>query len=95
MEDTLTTWLAAGVSFVAGWVLDNGIPRKIARFAAKLLSGKKVKMESWLILGPLAVAALGWFIASEIHTLRKRFDRIEQTQTQMAITLAKLEEKVK
>ena len=56
---------------------------------------KKVKMESWLILGPLAVAALGWFIASEIHTLRKRFDRIEQTQTQMAITLAKLEEKVK
>ena len=31
-------------------------------------------MESWLILGPLAVAALGWFIASEIHTLRKRED---------------------
>jgi hypothetical protein len=52
-------------------------------------------MESWLILGPLAVAAVGWFIASEIHTLRKRFDRIEQTQTQMSITLAKLEEKVK
>jgi hypothetical protein len=52
-------------------------------------------MESWYILGPIAVAAVGWFIAAEIHTLRKRFDRIEQTQTQMAITLAKLEEKVK
>jgi hypothetical protein len=75
MEDQLTTWIAAGVSFVTGWVLDNGIPRKIAKF--------------------LAVAAVGWFIASEIHTLRKRFDRIEQTQTQMAITLGKLEEKVK
>ena len=61
----------------------------------KAIIWKKVKMESWLILGPLAVAALGWFIASEIHTLRKRIDRIEQTQPQMAITLAKLEEKVK
>jgi hypothetical protein len=52
-------------------------------------------VEAWIIIGPLAVAAVGWFIASEIHTLRKRFDRIEQTQTQMAITLGKLEEKVK
>jgi hypothetical protein len=42
MEDTITTWLAAGVSFVTGWVLDNGIPRKIARFVVKLVSGKKV-----------------------------------------------------
>lgn len=52
-------------------------------------------MDTWLILGPIAVAAVGWFIGSEIHTLRKRFDRIEQTQTQMAVTLARLEEKVK
>lgn len=52
-------------------------------------------MEVWIVAGPIAVAAVGWFIATEIHTLRKRFDRIEQTQTQMAITLAKLEEKVK
>jgi hypothetical protein len=52
-------------------------------------------MEAWLIIGPLAVAGVGWFIGSEIHNLRKRFDRIEQTQTQMAITLGKLEEKVK
>ena len=52
-------------------------------------------METWIIIGPLAVAAVGWFIGSEIHNLRKRFDRIEQTQTQMAITLGKLEEKVK
>jgi hypothetical protein len=42
MEDTITTWLAAGVSFVTGWVLDNGIPRKIARFVVKLVSKKKV-----------------------------------------------------
>jgi hypothetical protein len=52
-------------------------------------------VEAWLIIGPLAVAAVGWFIGSEIQNLRKRFDRIEQTQTQMAITLGKLEEKVK
>lgn len=52
-------------------------------------------MEAWLIIGPISVAAVGWFIGSEIHNLRKRFDRIEQTQTQMAITLGKLEEKVK
>ena len=42
MEDTISTWIAAGVSFVAGWALDNGIPRKIARFVVKLVSGKKV-----------------------------------------------------
>jgi len=42
MEDTLTTWLAAGVSFVAGWALDNGVPRKVARFLARIISGKKV-----------------------------------------------------
>jgi hypothetical protein len=42
MEETISTWIAAGVSFVAGWVLDNGIPRKIARFVVKLVSGKKV-----------------------------------------------------
>jgi hypothetical protein len=42
MEETISTWIAAGVSFVAGWALDNGIPRKIARFVVKLVSGKKV-----------------------------------------------------
>lgn len=52
-------------------------------------------MEVWVVAGPLAVAAVGWFIGTEIASLRKRFERIEQTQTQMAITLAKLEEKVK
>ena len=41
MEETISTWIAAGVSFVAGWALDNGIPRKIARFVVKLVSGKK------------------------------------------------------
>ena len=95
MEDQLTTWIAAGVSFLTGWVLDNGIPRKVAKFVVSLIAKKRTKMEAWLIIGPIAVAAVGWFIGSEIHTLRKRFDRIEQTQTQMAVTLARLEEKVK
>jgi hypothetical protein len=41
MEDQLTTWIAAGVSFVTGWVLDNGIPRKIAKFLVSLIVKKK------------------------------------------------------
>jgi hypothetical protein len=41
MEDQLTTWIAAGVSFVAGWVMDNGIPRKIAKFLVSLIVKKK------------------------------------------------------
>ena len=43
MEDQLTTWIAAGVSFIAGWVLDNGIPRKIAKFVISLVSKKKAQ----------------------------------------------------
>lgn len=41
MEDQLTTWIAAGVSFVAGWILDNGYPRKVARFLVSLIAKKK------------------------------------------------------
>lgn len=95
MEEQLSTWIAAGVSFLAGWILDNGIPRKVASFIISLVAKKRTNVEAWLIIGPIAVAAVGWFIGSEINSLRKRFDRMEQTQTQMAITLAKLEEKVK
>lgn len=48
-------------------------------------------MEAWVIIGPIAVAAVGWFIGSEIAGLRKKVERLDQTQTQIAITLAKLE----
>jgi hypothetical protein len=41
MEDQLTTWIAAGVSFVAGWILDNGVPRKIASWLVSLIVKKK------------------------------------------------------
>jgi hypothetical protein len=41
MEDQLTTWIAAGVSFLAGWILDNGIPRKVANFVISLVAKKK------------------------------------------------------
>lgn len=41
MEDQVTTWIAAGVSFVAGWILDNQYPRKIAKFLISLIAKKK------------------------------------------------------
>jgi len=40
MEDQLTTWIAAGVSFLTGWALDNGIPRKVAKFVVSLIAKK-------------------------------------------------------
>lgn len=41
MEDQLTTWIAAGVSFLAGWIIDNGVPKKIAGWIVSLVSKKK------------------------------------------------------
>jgi hypothetical protein len=41
MEEQLSTWIAAGVSFLAGWILDNGIPRKVASFIISLVAKKK------------------------------------------------------
>lgn len=52
-------------------------------------------MEFWIYAGPIAVAVVGWFLASEISRLRKQLDKISENQTQMAITLGKLETEIK
>jgi hypothetical protein len=48
-------------------------------------------MDFWIYAGPLAVAAVGYFIASEISNLRKQITKLNETQTQMAISLAQLQ----
>lgn len=49
----------------------------------------------WLVAGPIAVAAVGWFIGTEISRLRTAVEKLSHNQTQMAISLGRLEEKVK
>lgn len=51
--------------------------------------------EFWVYAGPIAVAAVGWFIASEISRLRTSVDKLNANQMQMAISLGRLEEKIK
>jgi hypothetical protein len=42
-------------------------------------------MDFWIYAGPIAVAAVGYFIAAEISNLRKQITKLNETQTQMAI----------
>jgi len=49
----------------------------------------------WFFAGPIAVAAVGWFIASEISRLRASVEKLNSNQTQMAIAIGRLEEKMK
>jgi len=51
--------------------------------------------EFWVYAGPIAVAAVGWFIASEISRLRASVEKLNSNQNQMAIALGRLEEKIK
>jgi hypothetical protein len=51
--------------------------------------------EFWIYAGPIAVAAVGWFIATEISRLRTSVEKLHTNQTQMAISLGRLEEKIK
>lgn len=48
-------------------------------------------MDFWIYAGPMAIAAVGYFIASEISNLRKQITKLNETQTQMAISLAQLQ----
>ncbi len=41
LEDQLTIAITSAVSFAAGWILDNGIPRKIAGWLIGLVVKKK------------------------------------------------------
>lgn len=41
LEDQLTIAITSGISFVAGWLLDNGIPRKVAAWLVGLVIKKK------------------------------------------------------
>ena len=49
----------------------------------------------WIYAGPIAVAAVGWFIAAEISRLRTAVEKLSANQTQMAIAVGRLEEKMK
>jgi len=40
LEDQLTTAITAGITFVAGWLLDNKVPRKVASWLIGLVIKK-------------------------------------------------------
>ena len=50
---------------------------------------------AWLIIGPLGIAAAGWFIAMEIKRLRNQVDQLLENQKAMTVQIAKLEAKIK
>ena len=76
MEDQITTWIAAGVSFVTGWVLDNGIPRKIAKFLVSLIVKKGLKWR----LGSLLAR---WLLQRSAGLLQAKSTRSESGLTEL------------
>jgi len=41
LEDQITTILTSAITFAAGWLLDNSIPRKAAKWIIGLVIKKK------------------------------------------------------
>jgi hypothetical protein len=56
---------------------------------------EKSMSDFWLVAGPIAVVAVGWFVGTEISRLRTAVDKLSANQMQLAISLGRLEEKVK